>query len=685
MASSFFSKIIVGIIGLVLMAVPVILFLLIRSRRAVCIAFDAARQENIVLAESAEKFKELFNMAPYGCAVNDLQGRFLMVNREFCRRLNIREEDVIGHTGFEMGFFSDAEAWEEAKEEIERTGEITGREVIVGSALGPAHAIYSGRMVEFAGERVVMTTTVDITDRRRAEEALQASEESFNRLFHSAPIPMAFAFDVGGYRATTWNESWYRTFGYSREEADGRSGLDIGLWVDPEDRRRFLTSVLQQNVVTRLEVPLRCKDGSFRNCEVYGRFIGKPGHQILVAAYHDVTERMRAEEERQTLQSQLAQSQKLESIGQLAGGVAHDYNNMLGVILGHVELALLKAGSEHPLAIHLREIQKSAKRSAELTQQLLAFARRQTIAPVVQDLNTAVADTLQMLCWLIGENIELKWHPGKGSFPVKIDPSQLDQMMVNLCVNARDAISGAGQITIETEMISLNAAQCAASSFMKPGDYVLLTVGDNGCGIDKETKAKIFEPFFTTKALGQGTGLGLATVYGIVKQNNGYINVESEPGQGTLFQIYLPQCDGAEKVTRAVDEPRGVAGNGEILLVVEDEAALLAINTTMLEDLGYRVLSAGTPTEAIRLAEANPGEIDLLMTDVVMPEMNGRELERRIRLVNPDIRCLFMSGYTSDVISHHGVLEEGVSFIQKPFAMKNLAVKVSEALGKKEQ
>ena len=400
---------------------------------------------------------------------------------------------------------------------------------------------------------------------------------------------------------------------------------------------------------------------------------------------NEIAERARGEEEKEKLQLQLLQAHKLESVGRLAGGVAHDYNNMLGVILGHADLAMLKTDEKHPLHGHLREIHKAARRSAELTQQLLAFARRQTIAPRILDLNKSVTATLQMLRLLIGENIVLDWLPGSEVYPVKVDPSQFDQLLMNLCVNARDAINGVGRISIETAKMILDDAYCAANAFFIPGDYVVLSISDDGCGMDKETRSKIFEPFFTTKDLGKGTGLGLATVYGIVKQNDGFINVYSEPKQGTTFKIYLPRYAGITIKDGKLEVETLSRNNNETVLVVEDEAVLLDINTTMLRDLGYKVLAAGTPAEAIQLAVEHAGRIDLLMTDVVLPEMNGRELERHIIKTNPGIGVLFMSGYTANVISHHGVLDAGVHFIQKPFTLKDVAHKVRNTLDQKQK
>jgi signal transduction histidine kinase/CheY-like chemotaxis protein len=391
-------------------------------------------------------------------------------------------------------------------------------------------------------------------------------------------------------------------------------------------------------------------------------------------------EQKRAEDEREKLQEQLSQAQKMESVGRLAGGVAHDFNNMLGVILGHTELALLQADENHDLYSDLIEIQKAAKRSANTTKQLLAFARKDIISPRQLDLNDTVESMLNMLRRLIGEDIDLSWLPAKKLWSVKMDPSQIDQILANLCVNARDAISGVGKLTIETGIKTFDEAYCKDNPGFIPGDFVLLAVSDNGCGMDKDTLDNLFEPFFTTKEVGKGTGLGLATIYGIVKQNNGFINVYSESGRGSTFNIYLPRLVDDESTDTDVPEKKAAAGGTETILLVEDDPSILRMTRMMLERKGYSVLTAATPSEAIKLAKIHAEKIHLLMTDVVMPEMNGRDLAGQIIALYPDIRLLFMSGYTADVIAHQGILDDGVTFIQKPFSMADMTDKVREVL-----
>ena len=403
--------------------------------------------------------------------------------------------------------------------------------------------------------------------------------------------------------------------------------------------------------------------------------------EMFMEWVRDITEHKQAEKEKETLQSQLLQAQKMESVGRLAGGVAHDFNNMLGVVLGHTEMALEHVDPEQPLYNDLKEVHKTAERSASLTRQLLTFARKQTIEPRVIDLNETVEGMRKMLGRLIGEDIDLSWLPGKNLAPVKMDPSQIDQILANLCVNARDAIADVGKITIETDSATFDQAYCDARAGFVPGEYVMLAVSDNGCGMDQETVSHLFEPFFTTKEQGKGTGLGLASVYGAVKQNNGFINIYSEPDQGTTVKIYMPKHQGENTPVQAEKAALEQTESGsETILLVEDDPSILRMATMMLERQGYVVIVAESPGDAVNLAHEQSGTIDLLMTDVVMPEMNGRDLAKSLKAYYPTLKVLFMSGYTSNVIAHHGVLDQGVAFIQKPFSLKDLGGKLREVL-----
>lgn len=484
-----------------------------------------------------------------------------------------------------------------------------------------------------------------------------------------------------------FSSGYYAMLGYEANEFPA----DFENWksrIHPDDLDQAI-SVAAEYLKTKPDVyqnefRMLTKKGDYRWISVHAKVVERDdqGKAIrMIGSHHDITERKQAENERAKLEAQLRQSHKMESVGRLAGGVAHDFNNMLGVILGHTELAMDCVTTREPIYEDLMEIFNAARRSADITRQLLAFARKQTIAPVVIDLNATIEGMLKMLRRLIGEDIDLAWLPETTLWPVKMDPSQIDQILANLCVNARDAIAGVGKLTIETGTAIFDEADCLAHAEYVAGEYVLLAVSDNGCGMDSQTLDNLFEPFYTTKELGRGTGLGLATVYGIVKQNQGFINVYSEPGKGTTFRIYIP----AYKESRVQAQPEKVlvipgARENETILLVEDEPSILKMTTTMLERMGYTVFPSSTPEQAIKTAREHGGEIHLLMTDVVMPGMNGRDLAENLLAIYPNIKRLFMSGYTANVIAHHGILDEGVQFIQKPFSKKNLAIKIRKAL-----
>lgn len=514
--------------------------------------------------------------------------------------------------------------------------------------------------------------------RKQAEEKLIASERFLRTLTDHLPGMVGYWTDE--LHCSFANKAYLEWFGKTPEQMVGihlREFLGEELYCKNEPHVR---NVLQGEV-QRFERTLVKPTGE--RGYAWAQYIpdivdGKArGFFVLIA---DVTELKKAEEERAKLETQLLQAQKMESVGRLAGGVAHDFNNLLTVIQGHAELAFLKLNRSGPLMEDITAIRDAATRSAELTQQLLAFARKQTIAPKMLDMNAAVKSMLKMLQRLIGEDIHLNWHPATILWQVKMDPAQIDQILANLCVNARDAIADIGRITIETKNCTFDRDYCDANFGFIPGEYVMLAVSDDGCGMDKGTMLHIFEPFFTTKGLGEGTGLGLATVYGIVQQNNGFIKVYSEPGQGTTFKIYFSRYEGEGAPVVLENSAKTLLTGQETILLVEDESSILTMTTTLLERQGYNVLAASTPSEAIVLAQAHADEIRLLLTDVVMPEMNGRDLSRNLLQICPNIRSLFMSGYTANVVAHHGVLDEDVHFISKPFSLPDLAEKVREVL-----
>jgi PAS domain S-box-containing protein len=520
----------------------------------------------------------------------------------------------------------------------------------------------------------------DITERKQTEKALCDSEQNFRDMTNLLP-QIVFEIDTDG-NLTFVNKQAFDSFGYSQEEFE--KGVNLLQTLIPSDRKKTKENIqnsLRGKAVRNSEYTALRKDGSTFPIVIYSSAILKDNKPVgLRGIIVDATELKHAEEEKAQIEDQYRQAQKMESVGRLAGGVAHDFNNMLGVILGYTEILQNKISPDQPIYAALQEIHKAADRSADLTRQLLAFARRQTVSPKVLELNETVEGMLNMLLRLIGEDIDLVWLPGTDLWPIMVDPAQIDQILANLCVNGRDAIAGVGKMTIETRNVFLNKSYCNKFPGSIPGEYILLAVSDDGCGMDNDTLENLFEPFFTTKEVGQGTGLGLATVYGIVKQNNGFINVCSKPGEGTTCNLYLSRYVGEKAQMQKESQTEPVGHGNETILLVEDEPAILEMATAMLEMQGYTVLAATIPCEAILMAEKYDSEIHLLMTDVVMPEMNGRDLAKKLLSLRPDIKYLFMSGYTANVIAHRRVLDEGINFIQKPFTLQDLSTKVREVL-----
>ncbi|MGD9158054.1 MAG: PAS domain S-box protein [Desulfobacteraceae bacterium] len=553
--------------------------------------------------------------------------------------------------------------------------------IILNKNRKPVPLEIRGRIIFDENKRPVglQGSSRNISERKQAEEALRQSLEKYEKTFQAVPVWIVISSVEDG-KFFEVNKTFLNAMGYSREELIGRTSLDINSWVDPQQRESIVDEIKEYGHVHEKDVRMRVHSGEIIDTLFSAETLILDGQQVMLSVTRDITEQKKAEKDRDKLQKQLLQAQKMESVGRLAGGVAHDFNNMLGVIMGYTEILLENHGPEDPFYDDLQEILDAAKRSTDITRQLLAFARKQTINPRVIDLNSTVESMLKMIRRLIGEDIDLAWFPCKGLLQVNIDPMQVDQVMANLCVNARDAIEGIGKLTIETDHTLIDNDYCKDHPEFLPGDYVVLSVSDDGTGMDTETMQNIFDPFYTTKGLGKGTGLGLSTVYGIVKQNEGMINVYSEKDKGTTFTIYLPLFAGDIADVHETVIKETPLSRGETVLIVEDDPAILKMGRRMLEQLKYKVVFASAPGDALGLVREYRDKIDLLITDVIMPEMNGRDLSSRVRLFYPDLKVLYMSGYTADVIAHRGVLDKGVCFVQKPFSKKDFAVKIREAL-----
>jgi two-component system cell cycle sensor histidine kinase/response regulator CckA len=519
----------------------------------------------------------------------------------------------------------------------------------------------------------VIGIALDSTDRVQAQEALRKSEASYRSLIEEAPYGICRCTTNGVF--TLVNRALVQMLGCETERE--LLGLNLGtdVFEDWQAHAKFVTELSEQGSVEGVEGQWTRRDGKSMHVYLGGRAVRDIGGHI---AYFEVI----AEDvsDRKHLELQLRQSQKMQAIGQLAGGVAHDFNNLLMVVKGHLELILAGMKPGDPLFPRLDQVQKAANRASALTRQLLAFSRQQVLQRQILDLNTVVAGMTQMLSRLIGENIELVFRPGSVLGNVKADAGQIEQVLLNLVVNARDAMPAGGRLTIETTNVELDESYAQKQTVVKPGAYVMLAVSDTGTGMDAATQARVFEPFFTTKESGKGTGLGLSTVYGVVKQSEGYIWVYSEVGHGTTFKIYLPLATDAVEASKPIAATPAPAPGTETILLVEDEDSVRSLVCDFLKGTGHTVIEAPDGPEAIRLAESRQERIDLLISDVVMPKMNGRELSIELRRRLPQLKVLFISGYTDDAVFRAGVLEGDVAFLQKPFTLRGLSSKIREVL-----
>ena len=545
------------------------------------------------------------------------------------------------------------------------------------------HRLKDGRIIDvrvnshtlkFCGRKAALVVIHDITQQERNQEALKEAEQKYRHLFEKAVVGIFQSTPLG--RFTSVNDSLARMLGYDSpaDVIETIHDIEKQFYVDSNRRQEFKHLLENNDLLEGFEIEVYRKDRTKMWISASVRAIRESGG---VVSYEGSLEDI---SRRKLLEEQFQQSQKMEAIGRLAGGVAHDFNNAIGVITGYSELLQLRLSPTDPLHKYADEIAKAGQRAASLTRQLLAFSRKQVIQPQVLDLDTIVGEMDKMLCRLIGEDIQITFSHEPGLAPIKADLGQIEQILMNLAINARDAMPQGGKLFIHTANVDLDETYSRQHAYVKEGRYVMLSFSDTGCGMDKLTQAKIFDPFFTTKEAGKGTGLGLSTVYGIVKQNGGYIWVYSELAKGATFRIYFPRTAGVEH-GREADEIQPLPPHGtETILLVEDEDPLRQLARTCLETGGYKVLSVPDAKAALELMEQNPETIDLLLTDVIMPGMSGRELANIVCKRRPGIKVLFMSGYTNDLIAQYGVLEAGTLLLEKPFTLYSLLDKVDSAL-----
>jgi two-component system, cell cycle sensor histidine kinase and response regulator CckA len=606
--------------------------------------------------------------------VKDLQGRYLMINSAGARFLGRSMEEVLGKSDVELFVPEVGRTIMERDRKVVQGGETKTYEEF-GTAAGVTRLYLStkGPFRDPGGQVLgLLGICRDITDRKRAEEEIRQSQQKLR--MHIDHTPLAVVEWDFGHRVVAWNPSAERIFGYTREEALGQHAS----FIIPQQFREHMDQVWRESLTekggTRSTNDNVTKSGRTISCEWYNTpLIDDSGRVLGVASLvQDVTERV-------ALEDRLRQSQKMEAVGRLAGGVAHDFNNLLTVILGYTQILSdgLPAGR---LSDSASQIKAAAERAAGITRQLLAFSRKQVLSPRIIDLNDIMLNLDSLLRRLIGEDIEVLTVAATDLGSVKADPGQIEQVIMNLALNARDAMPNGGKLTIETANAELDDAYVRDHHPVQPGNYVMLAVSDTGQGMSPEVQARIFEPFFTTKEVGKGTGLGLATVYGIIKQSGGYIWVYSEPGRGTTFKIYIPRVEQPAQTSGADKRAGNVQRGTETILLVEDDPQLRQLSSSVLVHCGYKVLLASSPEEGLAVTKDNLSDIKLLVTDVVMPRMNGRQLAEQILQIAPEVRVLYISGYTNNAIVHYGVLDAGLWFLPKPFTLSALVAKVREVL-----
>ncbi len=638
------------------------------------------RRAELALRESEERYRLLFETNPQPMWVFDNETlAFLAVNDAACRHYGYTRKEFLAMTIRDIrpaeNFPALLQNLATQSDEFQRAGvwrhrKKDGAEIAVEIASHPL--LFTGRP-----SQLVLAT--DVTARMRAEEALRQSEQKYRDIFDFATVGIYQSRRDGS--LITVNAPLAEILVYDSPDDLLRHNLDEIYW-DPAERLDLIARFEPSGRPHRQEVRWKRKDGTPIWLELDARAVRNADGttRYFEGFVHDISDRQKSEEEKRRLQEQLVQAQKMEAVGQLAGGIAHDFNNLLTAITGYSELLLGELPPEDLRRSHAEEIRKAGERAASLTQQLLAFSRRQVLEPKVLDVNVVVSDIERMLRRLIGEHIELNTRKAPDLWKVKADPGQIEQAILNMVLNARDAMPSGGTLAIETSNAELDEDFVRSHVPTQPGSYVRVSVSDTGIGISEDVKARLFEPFFTTKERGKGTGLGLSTTYGIVKQSGGYLWCDSEVGHGTTFQLFLPRVDEpvSEVVERKASPP--IHPGDETVLLVEDEPEVRSLVQRILKTQGYTVVTAANPDEALAVAREFKGPIQLMVTDVVMPGMSGLQLAERLSPTRPDMKVLFVSGYTNDAIGHQGILDPGTAFLQKPFTPNALARKVREVL-----
>jgi two-component system cell cycle sensor histidine kinase/response regulator CckA len=633
------------------------------------------RPEVEALRRSEERFRTAFMTGSDAYMIVERDtGLLIEVNDQFQVVYGYRRSEAVGRTTLELGLWADPGERDRFLTGLATRGYARNVEVAGRRKSGETFpAIGSARVLETDGEVLLLAAVRDLSEQRQAQEDLRRSEENYHDLVQHAPLGIYRSTPEG--RFLTVNPALVQMLGYDSAEAVLALDLAKDVYANPEDRPLLIAQFGERNQHTA-ETDWKRQDGRLITVRVHARALRGGGGELegFEALAEDVTEQ-------HTLEDQFRQAQRLEAVGRLAGGVAHDFNNVLTVITSYTGLLLEGFDRRDPRYNDLEEIRSAAERATALTRQLLAFSRKQVLQTQVLNLNEVVRGLQKMLQRLIGEDVKLTSVPGAGLGAVRADPGQLEQVILNLAVNSRDAMPNGGLLTLETANVELDEAYSREHLDVSPGRYVMLAVSDTGLGMDPVTRSRIFEPFFTTKGPGKGTGLGLATVYGIIKQSGGHVLVYSEPGHGTTFKIYLPRVAEQTETSESADgDDEEVPGGSETILLAEDDSAVRGVVVSVLKQKGYRVLQATNGTAAIELARSHQGPVDLLITDLIMPGMTGRDLADALADHRPGTRILFMSGYTDDAVIRQRVLDEGTPFLQKPFTPRDLALKAREVL-----